>query len=172
MNSSDRKFQSDFRPAKRSDAAALKKIMAPIIAETTATFATSERSISEWEELIEKRLTKGHAFYVAEYQDEIIGYASYDQFRPNFDAYQNTMEHSVYLSKTAQREGLGRVLMLMIEEHAREAGHHSMIGVIDADNAASIAFHVALGYDITGRIPKVGHKFDRWLDILFLQKFL
>lgn len=160
------------RPATRADAAAVKAIMAPVIAQSTASFATLERSEDDWADMIETRLAAGRAFYVAELDGAVVGYASYDQFRPSNDGYRFTMEHSVYLSDAAQGQGLGRILMLTVEEHAREAGHHSMIGVVDADNATSIAFHEALGYAQTGRIPQAGRKFDRWLDVLFMQKFL
>ena len=168
----DLKLKSSLRVATSDDAAGIKAIMAPIIEGSTASFASSERDVQDWERLIKSRLETGRAFYVAEFEGEIIGYATYGQFRPENDGYRHTMEHSVYLGDAAQGQGLGRILMLMIEEHAREAGHHSMIGVIDAENGSSIAFHTALGYEIAGRLPKVGKKFDRWLDALFMQKFL
>lgn len=160
------------RVATPDDAAALKAVMAPVIAHSTASFASDERDEAGWAALVEDRLARGRAFYVAELNGEVVGYASYDQFRPFNDGYRFTMEHSVYLTDEAKGQGLGRILMLTIEEHAREAGHHSMIGAIDADNAASIAFHKALGYRDAGRVPQAGFKFDRWLDVLFMQKFL
>ena len=160
------------RNATKADAAALKAIMAPVIANTTATFSSVERSVADWERLIESRIARGRAFYVAEVDGEVIGYATYDQFRPENNGYRYTMEHSVYLSDKAQGKGWGRILMIAIEEHAREAGLHSMIAVVDGDNKDSIAFHAALGYKEAGRIPQSGYKFDRFLDALFMQKFL
>lgn len=160
------------RPATHEDAPALKAIMAPVIATSTASFSSVERSVSEWCDMIDARAAKGRAFYVAEVDGDVLGYATYDDFRPANNGYRFTMEHSVYLSEKAQGHGLGRILLIAIEEHAREAGHHSLLGVIDADNAGSIAFHKALGYKEAGRIPQAGFKFDRWLDVLFMQKFL
>ncbi|WP_417242999.1 GNAT family N-acetyltransferase [Celeribacter sp.] len=160
------------RNATKADAAALKAIMAPVIANSTATFSSVERSVADWEALIDARAARGRAFYVAEADGEVIGYATYDQFRPENNGYRFTMEHSVYLSDKAQGKGWGRILMIAIEEHAREAGLKSMIAVVDGDNADSIAFHVALGYKEAGRIPQSGFKFDRFLDALFMQKFL
>lgn len=160
------------RIATPADAAAIKAIMKPVIEGSTASFASQERSVSQWADLISARLTEGRAFYVAELDGSVVGYATYEQFRPSNDGYRYTMEHSVYLSDAAQGRGYGRILLITIEEHAREAGNKSMIGVIDADNAASIAFHEALGYKEVGRIPQSGFKFDRWLDALFMQKFL
>lgn len=160
------------RVATRADAPALKAIMAPVIAGSTATFSSVERSVEDWEALVDARRVEGRAFYVAEVDGVVVGYATYDQFRPFNNGYRFTMEHSVYLSDAAQGKGLGRILLLAIEEHAREAGHKSMIGVIDGDNVASTAFHTALGYKEVGRIPQSGFKFGRWLDALFMQKFL
>jgi L-amino acid N-acyltransferase YncA len=45
-----------------------------------------------------------------------------------------------------------------------------MIGGVDADNAASIRFHERLGFAQAGRLREVGYKFDRWLDLVFLQR--
>ncbi len=160
------------REAVATDAAALKAIMAPVIVGSTASFSSEERDEPAWAAMVEDRLVRGRAFYVAELAGEVVGYATYDQFRPGNNGYRFTMEHSVYLKDTAQGYGLGRTLMLTVEQHAREAGHHSMIAAVDADNAGSIAFHKALGYEEAGRIPQAGFKFDRWLDVLFLQKFL
>ncbi|WP_434288088.1 GNAT family N-acetyltransferase [Celeribacter sp. SCSIO 80788] len=160
------------RVALAEDASALKAIMAPVIAESTASFSSEERDEAEWAAMVEDRLARGRAFYVAEIKGEVVGYATYDNFRPKNNGYRFTMEHSVYLNDAAQGLGLGRTLMLMVEQHAREAGHHSMIAAIDADNTGSIAFHKTLGYAEAGRIPQAGFKFDRWLDVLFLQKFL
>lgn len=160
------------RTATPADAAAIKAIMKPVVEESTATFSSVERSVDDWAALIEARLREGRAFYVAEVDGEVAGYATYEQFRSSNNGYRFTMEHSVYLSDAAQGRGYGRILLITIEEHAREAGHKSMIGVIDGDNTASIAFHEALGYKEVGRIPQSGYKFDRWLEALFMQKML
>lgn len=160
------------RHATKADAPALKAIMAPVIAGSTASFSSEERSEAAWADMVEDRHARGRAFYVAEVDGAVVGYATYDQFRPGNNGYRFTMEHSVYLGDGAKGQGLGRILMVAIEEHAREAGHHSMIAAVDADNANSIAFHKALGYGEAGRVPQSGFKFGRWLDVLFLQKFL
>lgn len=160
------------RIATPADAAAIKAIMKPVVEGSTATFSSVEKSEADWSALITSRLADGRAFYVAEVDGAVAGYATYEQFRSMNNGYRYTMEHSVYLSDAAQGRGYGRILLITIEEHAREAGHKSMIGVIDGDNSASIAFHEALGYKEVGRIPQSGYKFDRFLDALFMQKML
>ncbi|MGH1330865.1 MAG: GNAT family N-acetyltransferase [Paracoccaceae bacterium] len=159
------------RPATAQDIPALIAIMAPVIATSTASFSDVERSAQGWAEMIHQRRQDGREIYVAEHAGAVLGYATYDQFRAN-SGYRHTMEHSVYVADAAQGTGLGRALMEAVEGHARAAGHHTMFGGIDAENSASIAFHEAVGYRIAGRLPQVGWKFGRWLDLVLMQKFL
>ena len=42
----------------------------------------------------------------------------------------------------------------------------------DADNAGSIGVHRALGFEHTGVLKASGWKFDRWLDVILMQKAL
>jgi L-amino acid N-acyltransferase len=101
----------------------------------------------------------------------VLGYASYGPFRP-FDGYRLTAEHSVYVAETARRRGVARALLTALEERARAQGLHVLIGGIAADNEPSLRLHAQLGYHETGRLPEVGQKFGRWLDLVFLQKLL
>lgn len=43
---------------------------------------------------------------------------------------------------------------------------------LTGENDRALAFHRALGYVDVGRLPEQGRKFDRWLDLVLLQKFL
>jgi L-amino acid N-acyltransferase YncA len=47
-----------------------------------------------------------------------------------------------------------------------------MIAGVDAANGASIRFHERLGFQKSGHLREVGYKFDRWLDLVFLQRRL
>jgi phosphinothricin acetyltransferase len=101
----------------------------------------------------------------------VLGYASYGPFRP-FDGYRLTAEHSVYVAEFARRRGVAGALMLALEDRARVQRLHVLIGGIGADNEASLTLHAQLGYRETGRLPQVGQKFGRWLDLVFMQKLL
>ena len=102
---------------------------------------------------------------------EVLGYASCGPFRA-FDGYRLTAEHSVYVAEAARRRGVARALMRAMEERARVQGLHVLIGGVAADNEASLRLHAQLGYRETGRLPEVGQKFGRWLDLVFVQKLL
>lgn len=102
---------------------------------------------------------------------EVLGYATYSQWRP-FDGYRHTVEHSVYVRSDQHGKGIGTVLMERLIERAQQSGVHVMVAGIDASNSASIALHEKLGFEIVGRMPQVGVKFGRWLDLAFLQRTL
>lgn len=99
---------------------------------------------------------------------EVLGYATYSQWRP-FDGYRHTVEHSVYVRNDQHGKGIGTMLMQSLVERAHHSDVHVMVAGIDASNSASIALHEKLGFEVVGRMPQVGVKFGRWLDLAFLQ---
>ncbi len=103
--------------------------------------------------------------------DCLMGFASYGRFRP-FPAFNTTVEHSVYIHPSYRGQGIAKLLLLSLIEHASDQGYHAMVGAIDAENCASIKLHQKLGFKLTGKLPEVGYKFERWLDLVFLQKIL
>jgi phosphinothricin acetyltransferase len=117
------------------------------------------------------RTEAGFPILVAVAAGEVLGYASYGPFRP-FDGYRQTVEHSVYVAESARRRGVARALMGALEAEARRAGMHVMLGGIAGDNAASLRLHKELGFAETARMPEVGQKFGRFLDLVFMQKML
>jgi len=62
--------------------------------------------------------------------------------------------------------------MTAVVDRAREAGVHTLIGLVSADNVASLRLHAGLGFVEVGRLREVGRKFDRWLDLVYLQLML
>lgn len=99
---------------------------------------------------------------------QLLGFASYGAFRA-FPAYKYSVEHSVYVAPTAQGKGYARRLMSALIEHARGADIHMLVGVVDAENEASIALHRQLGFVHAGTLRQAGFKFGLWLDVSFYQ---
>lgn len=62
--------------------------------------------------------------------------------------------------------------MQALEDKAREAQIHVLIASVSSANPAAIAFHAALGYQETARMPELGCKNGLWLDTVFMQKIL
>jgi phosphinothricin acetyltransferase len=117
------------------------------------------------------RTEAGFPVLVAAESATVLGYASYGPFRA-FDGYRETVEHSVYVAEGARRRGAASALLQALEARARQAGMHVMVGGIAAENDASLRLHERLGFKETARMPEVGRKFGRRLDLVFMQKVL
>jgi L-amino acid N-acyltransferase YncA len=104
-------------------------------------------------------------------QERLLGFGTYGAFR-NWPAYKYTIEHSLYVERTQRGQGLGRRLLVELIEAARRQNYHAMIGGIDAQNAASIALHRQMRFQLCGTIRHAGFKFGRWLDLQFHQLLL
>ena len=100
--------------------------------------------------------------------DTLLGFASMGSFRA-FPAYKYTAEHSVYVHHTQRGRGLGRVLLQALIARAQALALHTLVGVIDHDNAGSQRLHTALGFVHAGTLRQCGFKFGRWLDVDFYQ---
>ena len=70
------------------------------------------------------------------------------------------------------RKGLGRALITELLARARKLGHHVVIGGACSESVASVALLEALGFTRVGQFHQVGHKFGRWLDVVFYQLVL
>lgn len=101
----------------------------------------------------------------------LLGFSTYGWFRPQA-AYKYTVEHSVYVRGDARGAGVGSTLMRRLIESAVAQDYHSLVGVIDGANQASIAFHEKLGFVHAGTVKQAGFKFGRWLDAAFYQLIL
>ncbi len=108
---------------------------------------------------------------VAEQGGEVVGWGALSKFRERA-AYAPTVEGSVYIRHDRHRQGLGRLILLDLIERARSAGFHSLIGGVDAEQSASIALQESLGFQRVAHLKQVGYKFDRWLDVIYLQLML
>jgi L-amino acid N-acyltransferase len=156
------------RLATAADAPAIAAIWNTVIADSVATFNSQPYTDATMAALIQARATAGHATFV---DQALTGFVTYAQFRGGV-GYRFSMEHTIHLTPAAQGRGLGRALMAAVEDHARVAGGHSMIAGIGAENAVGIAFHARMGYAQVARVPQVGLKFGRWMDLILMQKFL
>lgn len=98
----------------------------------------------------------------------LLGFGTYGMFRVR-PAYKYCIENSIYVHKDYRRKGLGEILLSELIQHAKMQNFHTIIGVIDATNKASIALHQKFGFEEVGTFKQVGFKFDRWLDATFMQ---
>lgn len=162
------------RPAdakRHQDVAGITQIYNDAVLHTTAIWndtVVDEENRRLW---IEERNAQGFPVLVAVENDEILGYATFGPFRPH-DGYRHTVENSIYVRSDQRRRGIAAELMPPLIAAARELGIHAMIAGIEAQNTASIRLHEHFGFEEVGRLPEVGRKFDRWLDLVFMQRTL
>lgn len=156
------------RPARATDAARIGAIWNPIIRDTAITFTSEQKSEADLVAMIGAR---GKAFLVAEIEAEVVGFASYGGFRSG-PGYAHAREHTILLGEAARGHGIGRALMQALEAQARAEDVHVLVAGISGENPAAVAFHAALGFAEVGRMPEVGRKFGRWMDLVLMQKIL
>jgi phosphinothricin acetyltransferase len=115
--------------------------------------------------------TSAHPVIVAESDGEIIGWGALGSFRPRA-AYARTAELSVYVHHDFHRRGIGRAITTDLISRAQALGYHALIGGCCSESTASIGLLERFGFTRVGHLTEVGRKFDRWLDVAFLQKLL
>ncbi len=111
---------------------------------------------------------------VAEDGGEVVGWAGLGDFRDTarWPGYRFTVEHSVHVRRDHWGRGTGRALLDALAARAQAAGKRVMVAAVDGDNRAAIGFHERIGFVQVGRLPGVGEKFGRRLDLVLLQREL
>jgi len=139
--------------------------------ETTAiTFTTALKTIDGITADIAERAGQG-LFLIAEDDQGLLGFTTCFQFRGG-PGYRFTKEHSIILDARSHGRGVGRALLERLCANAAQTGVHSMWAGVSGENPAGVAFHQKLGFQKIAVLPEVGHKFDRWMDLVLMQKIL
>jgi len=114
----------------------------------------------------------GWPVLVAEAEGRVVGFCTYGEFRENrrWEGYRFTAELTIHVDPSSHGTGVGRSLMEALVERARADGLHTLVAAVDGANAGSIRFHERLGFVETARMPEIGFKFGRWLDLVLLQR--
>jgi L-amino acid N-acyltransferase YncA len=158
------------RPSTPADLAAVRDIYAHAVTQGTGTFELEVPDTAEMARRRDDVLAKGLPWLVAEQDRQVLGYAYANHFRPR-PAYRFSVEDSIYLHPAAQGRGVGRVLLAELVARCQAAGARQMLAVIgDSANQGSIGVHRALGFEPCGLLQSVGWKFDRWLDVVLMQR--
>jgi L-amino acid N-acyltransferase YncA len=159
------------RPAVFSDIDTILEIINHEILHSTSIYDYEPRDFETQKLWFEEKQSQNLPVLVAETENAAIGFATYGSFRQK-EAYKFTIEHSVYVAEEFIGKGVGKLLLAELIQLAKEQGYHTMIGAIDADNSGSITFHEKFGFKTVGTVREVGYKFDKWLDLVFMQLLL
>ena len=158
--------------AAASDLPEIAAIYAHHVLHGTGTFEEVPPSIEEISARHAAGIAAGHVWLVARDATGVLGYAYYGAFRAR-SAYRFIAEDSVYVREDQRGQGVGKALVAALLARAQAAGIRQMLALIgDSDNIGSIGMHASLGFTRAGVMRAVGWKFDRWLDVVIMQKTL
>jgi len=161
----------EIRPAGTDDLQAMLAIYNHAIINTTAVYDYQPRTSDAQRQWFETKQAQRLPVLVAVDSATIIGFGSFGPFRP-WPAYQFTVENSLYVDSAFRRKGAGTALLASLVTAAHTAGYHTMVAGIDATNEASLALHRKAGFEPVAHFREVGWKFERWLDLVFMERLL
>lgn len=160
------------RTSQVTDLAAITAIYAHHVLHGTGTFEITPPSLADMEGRRADVLAKGLPYLVATENDQVVGFAYCNWFKPR-PAYRFSAEDSIYLAPEAMGRGLGRTLLAELMTQAERAGVRKLIAVIgDSANKGSVSVHESAGFSHVGILQSCGWKFNRWLDVVMMDKSL
>lgn len=167
--------QLKIREATLDDAARLVEIYAPYITETAVSFEYDVPTVDEFKGRI-KNIKEKYPYLVCEKDGEVVGYV-YASAYSKREAYDWTVATSIYVDKNCRRMGVGSLLYKHLEERLKKKGIENLLaGVAYCEREDeyltkdSYKFHLREGYVMAGQLKDVGKKFDRYYDLLWMQK--
>jgi L-amino acid N-acyltransferase YncA len=161
----------NIREAIETDLPQLLAIYNDIILHTTAVYDYEPHTLEMRKQWFEMKKQQGFPVFVAEEAGTIQGFSSIGPFRA-WAAYKYSVENSVYVATDRRGKGIGKLLIPPLVEAAKGLKLHTMIASIDATNDASLILHKRFGFEEVAHFRQVGWKFERWLDLKFLQLIL
>ena len=160
------------RPSTDADIPAIAAIYTHHVLHGTGTFETAPPSEQDMAQRRADVLSKGLPYLVVEYAGDVVGFAYCQWFKPR-PAYRFSAEDSIYLAASAHRKGLGRLLLIELMAQAERSGVRKLIAVIgDSANLGSIGVHKACGFQSVGVLANCGWKFERWLDVVLMDRVI
>ncbi|MEO7035069.1 MAG: N-acetyltransferase family protein [Polyangiaceae bacterium] len=158
------------RTATVADCAAINDIYNHYVLHDTCTYQTEPDSLAEREAWL-ARHGGVHPALVAQQAGEVVAWGALSAFHPRA-AYRFSVEDSIYVRNDRLRHGLGRSMLAELLKRASAQGHHTVIALISADKAGSVSLHEQFGFTRTAELREAGYKFEKWLDVVFMQLML
>jgi phosphinothricin acetyltransferase len=161
----------EFRQATAADAETLLAIYNPYVESSTVTFDLEPWTVADMEHKLEAVAALGMPFIVAEFEDDVVGYAYLSTWRDKC-AYETTMENTIYLREDARGLGIGGVLLDELCREGAARGVREIVAVTadTTDATPSVRLHERHGFERVGAMANVGRKFDRWIGVIMLQR--
>ncbi|WP_411707389.1 N-acetyltransferase family protein [Corynebacterium sp. LaCa117] len=158
------------RPAGLADVPAMTETLNWAIAHTDVIFRATPASVAEREDYLRELWERtAHASSRSPILATTWGWALYHPYRDP-QVWTGCYETTIYLSPTAQGQGVGTALLDALVKAARaDKKVHSLLALIVSTNAASLKLHEKFGFENVGILKEVCYKFDRWLSLTHLQ---
>ena len=158
------------RRAVRSDCTGILEIYNDAVLKTTATYDYEPRPLEHRLAWFDDHQRTGHAIFVAEAADgRIVGWSALNRYHDRM-GFRFTSENSIYVAEASRGQGLGARLLEPLIPAAAGIGLRVIIAAIDAQNTASLRLHARFGFEQVGLFKRVGFKFDRWLDLAYMER--
>lgn len=160
------------RRATREDCPAILAIYNEAVRTTTATYDVEPRTLGQRQDWFDDHVRQDYVVLVAEdAAGQVAGWSSLNRHHDRF-GYRFTSENSVYVAEAHRGRGVGGLLLAPLIGAAQARGLHVILAGVDATNTASLRLHAKFGFEQVGHFREVGHKFGRWLDVIYLQRTL
>jgi len=156
------------REATIEDLPSILEIYNDAILNTTAVYDYKPHTLEMRKQWFDAKQQQGFPVFVAEEDGVVVGFSSIGPFRA-WEAYKYSVENSIYVKEGCRGKGIGKLLLKPLIEAARQLNLHTIIAGIDATNEVSIKLHAQFGFEEVAYFKQVGYKFDRWLDLKFMQ---
>ena len=157
------------RPATHADVPSILAIYNEAVLHTTASYDYEPRTLEHRVAWFQDHMQHDYPVFVAVDQaGRVLGWSALNRYHDRM-GYRFTVENSIYVAADSRGLGVGKRLMPPLIEGARKRSWHAILAAIDASNEASIRLHTAFGFQTVGRFKEVGYKFDRWLDVLYME---
>jgi L-amino acid N-acyltransferase YncA len=162
----------EIRDAREEDLPQVVAIQNALIATTTIEWREEPYTVDDRRHWLEQHHEQGDPVLVAAEGTQVLGFAAYSDFRDTrrWPGYRFVVEHTVHVRHDQWGTGIGRALVDALVARARLDGKRVVVAAVDGDNAGSIRFHERVGFIEVARLPHLGFKHDRWLDLVLLQR--
>jgi L-amino acid N-acyltransferase YncA len=160
----------NLRAATEADLAAINEIYNHHVRHSTCTYQEEPESLEGRQQWFQHH-GKQHPIIIAVADAKVVGWGSLSPYHVR-SAYRRTVENSVYVHHEYHRRGIGALLLRDLIQRARQLGHHAIIAGIDAEQTASVAIHTKFGFKKVGHLSQIGFKFNRWLDVIYMELIL
>ena len=158
------------RDATASDLPAINDIFNHYVRNCTCAWSDEPTTLQERAEWFDSHGSR-HPIIVAQRGAEVVGWGSISPFHHR-SGYRFTVEDSLYIRPDSQGQGIGKMLLAELIVRAKTLDYHSVMALISADQGPSLALHAKFGFEECGRLHEAGFKFERWLDVVYMQKML